>query len=233
MRSVDELLGLYGNSAAGLKLWDMVYLLQKEEYYSWDGGIYNEDELVRAEIASEIPFNVDCGATRVCIVFKKLVLKKNFSGKICFDDELDDFDIDNPFEYETDYCKIEGRVYQEAVKEGLEEFFAEIQEISDGVYAQPTCEKTIYNCDYYKDFGKMYSKEVHDYLNYIFNYKIPTEVLNYWARTKRIGKLRKLAEFIKAHEINDLHRENMGWFGDEIKLFDYCGFDSKTEETFI
>lgn len=232
MKSVDELLGQYSNTKAGFALWDMVYLLQKENYYSWDGGIYNDSELVRAEITSEIPLNVKYGATRICVVFKNLVLKRNFAGEIIFDNELDDYDKDCPIEFETDYCKVEERVYQEAVKEGLEEFFAEVEEISDKVYAQPTSRMIVYECDYYKDFGEWYSDEVINYVRNLFGTSIPLEVLNYWLRTKTIGKLRKLADFLYAHQINDLHRDNIGWFGDEIKLFDYCGFNTKTEDTF-
>ena len=225
--------------------------------YCEDEGLYCEEDyeeqfydLDKTGLFEEIR----TGATKVCVLLRAFVLKAGFTSEMVYDDcdeyedERDEFDYYRQERDGIDYCELEAQVYEEAVKEGLEEFFAETVQVADKVYAQEYCERTI-DEDYYDgDCKNMWTSfAASDYACRKLGFNkwgeycdpntapavIPEIVLYYWVTGgKSWTQLRRLAKFLSRHHINDLHRGNIGWVNGELKLFDYSGYNSGTENTF-
>lgn len=151
------------------------------------------------------------GATKVCISSKAL---PNWVIKVSFT---------YPNEEETSYCDIEATNYQDAIKKGLDEFFAATYHLIDekpseryrvnsvGFYiqerAEPNEEKTSATCCGYigHDDGDDW-----DRLETFFHDS---------------GKLDELFSFIKDWDINDLHSGNFGYTKEgKVKVIDFSGY---------
>lgn len=189
------------------------------------------------------------GATKVCIIFKGFVLKSGYSNVHVYKSNDDDCSENDNWDEEytsydwddCDYCNVESRVYEAAIKAGVARFFAPTFRVGNtNVYIQPRCEQeTAYTnwmpyfdkdckCRYEQRFGF----EAFNELRYNLGLEcVPRAVFSYWLDTTSYMQLKALGEFLDKHCINDLHNHNIGWFDGEVKLFDYSGYHSGTEDT--
>lgn len=210
---------------------DVMELLN-EDHYTYDG-----DEGV---IYDEYPFdeyNWATGASKICIVVNDIVFKTSFSGYAYdYDYEESDYYEEPIFEkWDRDYCLMEYQLYQLACKWGVEKFFAETIKVMPYVYAQPRCGEI--RGENSKTF---HIKDITDTDNFIsivdelglesLRKKLGTLDFRYFVAVYSIDELLKLQSFLDFYEINDLHGHNFGWFGGELKFFDFCGYNSDTFE---
>lgn len=163
-----------------------------------------------------------CGVSKACI----------------FSDELPNWVIKTGFTWEEnnddyDYCTIEARNYQDAIIEGVEEFFAasyelctvtpsECKGLLNNIYfyiqekAEPDEEKTSSTCERYIN-GDCEGSDpwYHDHSD-------TDRLESLFGEDKNFDKLLK---FIKEWQINDLHSGNFGYTKDGIaKIIDYSGY---------
>jgi hypothetical protein len=222
-------------------------LLNSTLTYINNGG-WNDETLDEADMFDELAYNYKslswgCGATKVAVMFRTFVLKSNYSRCASYSyDEDNEEDVREESEWEDcDYCWVESRVYEEAVKAGISQFFAPTIRIGNSdVYIQPKADKVVAYTDWYHllngtgysryeiRFGEKAFEELRDELG--FN-RISRAIFSYWLDTTSYVQLKKLGHFLRKHCINDLHNHNIGWFGDKVLLFDYSGYRSGTEYT--
>lgn len=176
----------------------------------------------------EYSFKLTWGATRLVIIPQEKFL---------------DYVIKVPFHNKKDYCNIETNLYNLAVKEGLELFFAAEEYVCDyssnHIYIQERAEIDYDYCidimrDYYLvhyDEDDYYEQD--EYLNF------DDYVMSLASRdgyqpldSLLIGlfdaddQYKMLYDFIKDNQINDLHYANIG-FRDGLPLFiDYSGYNT-------
>ena len=217
----------------------------KQDHYSYCGDtIYDEEILDRMlkevnDISSEDDIDYANGATKVVIIYNEIVIKKTFTGYIDFSAEGDeveliDYDMKNQdsYDYSPDYCALESVVYEEAFLKGLQDFFAEVIQVSKNVYAQLRTDHTLSGFFLIEDLGltKIDVEEIRE--EYGFEPLIPDYAIAWWFIHKTSEHLQTFSDFLYDHKINDLHSSNIGFFNGEIKLFDYSGYNSGTENTF-
>ena len=160
---------------------------------------------------------VYCGETKACIISDEL---SNWVIKVGFTYSDENRGIDEV----TDFCAVEARNFEDAVAEGLEEFFAasyklceltppDEYEFEDNISffiqekAIPDEEKTSSTCAKYT--GSEWNEDL-DRLESLFEGN---------------KKLRDLCNFIEDWCINDLHSGNFGYTLDgQVKIIDYSGF---------
>lgn len=223
------------------------------EDYGWD------DALLEAGSLDDFTYRHDGtdwgkGATKVCIIFRGFVLKSGYSNvhvyeaNSCEDfessEDWDNNNNDNYTSYEwddCDYCNIESRVYEAALKAGVARFFAPTYRIGNtNVYIQPRCGQEAAYTNWFEHLGKWgickyekrFGADAFDALRSELKLNVvPRAVFSYWLDTGSYMQLKALGEFLDKHYINDLHSHNIGWFDGEVKLFDYSGYHSGTEET--
>lgn len=123
------------------------------------------------------------------------------------------------------YCKMEAENYADAVKAGLELYFAETRIIAevDGIVftIQEQCvcdEAEVYNS------ARRYVEET-DYRD-LSEDDIGAEVdeMCEAGRLYEIFDDAALRSFICCHRINDLHQGNFGFIGERLVMTDYSGF---------
>lgn len=231
--------------------WDAVELLEGTNYNFYE-EIYNQDDydclMEKAYRENDLDLDYASGATKACIVFPTFVLKSTFTGRALWesdadrlDDEYSDWDSsyhedeDIVFQEEkdpVDYCWIEEEIYKKAKEAGLEDFFNETVRVGNtNVYAQVKFDCSFFSKDYVAK--KRWNVEMVDRVKKTFGFdnRIPFDFIAYISENYNKAMIKRFADFLNAHKINDLHGGNMGWFGDKIRLIDYSGFCSGTEST--
>lgn len=175
-------------------------------------------------------FDYETGATKVCVSVKGMYLKTSYTHYTYYNVEKEDEDAIEICPYtdeDVDYAAVEAAVYQNAVKEGVEKFFAEIESLGNGVYAQRKVRDPFTISEEYPP-----SEEHTKVLDLIDRYSldgIPQGFIFASLDTgSTIEELQLLANFIDKFDINDLHDGNMGWLDGHPVFFDYCGFGSST-----
>lgn len=164
-----------------------------------------------------------CGVSKACIFSDELpnwVIKTGFT----WEEDNDDFD----------YCTIEAHNYQDAIIEGVAEFFAasyelctvtplECKGLCKNIYfyiqekAEPDEEKTSSTCERY------INGDCQDSEPWYYNYTDTDRLESLFGEEKNFDKLLK---FIKEWQINDLHSGNFGYTKDGIaKIIDYSGYE--------
>lgn len=168
-----------------------------------------------------------CGETKACIFSKKVsdwVIKVGFVG------------INEEGKRTTDFCAIEGKNYQDAISEGLEEFFAASYELCALTppekydfygnitffiqeWAEPDEYKTSSTCErYMKDNTEYDEDRDDDYYEYDDFDRLESLFDGH-------EKLSELFDFIHDWGINDLHSGNFGYTADgKVKIIDYSGY---------
>lgn len=204
-------------------------------YEDDNGVLYHGDETY----LDEDGYEWSNGVSKVCITIpNKTVLKTSIDGTI------QDYDWDTGENLEVpiyttypDYCKIEYEIYEAAKAKGLDYFFAEILPMGGTVYAQECYTMTVDDFifseegkDYFADFKRNRPSEneisVEGLDSLADKFDAQTFALFYW--TFSTEELIKLQDFLDEYDINDLHAGNIGFFNGDLKIFDYCGFDSST-----
>ena len=217
----------------------------KQNHYNIDSSfIYDEcsfDGMVEdvEGINPEADIKYDSGATKVVVIFNEIVLKKTFTGYIDYDEETDeeifvDYVMNDQFSYNysPDYCAIEAMVFEEAVAKGLSDFFVEVIKVTDNIYAQLRVNYKLTFCDNLSLLGLTWHdiEEIRE--SYNFDSRIPDFAIGWWFIHKESRHLQDFANFLDDHRINDLHSSNIGIFNGQVKIFDYSGYNSGTEDTF-
>lgn len=184
------------------------------------------------------------GASKVVIVLDECVLKTSFSLQEIYEDECDDFE----YEDLPDFAALEYRLYNRAREEGITKFFCQTSSLGFGVYEQ---EKIDFSASEYENGGididvdeycdyygvEPYSGTTHQMKEYIkangldgIEEFIKMSALPYVLGAWSIPDLRKLYNFCKKYDINDIHNGNIGWVNGELKIFDFCGYHSEIKE---
>lgn len=157
------------------------------------------------------------------------------ASKVAIIDEDNDWVLKIPFcNKSRDYCEIEAENYQKAVKEGVEEPFAEcyfLMEYESApcyIMEKVNCDEEAVESDFYeigsdKLSGQMSEDEISDYL-----YSMDTgEILGLLLESYyEVGFLQKVNAFLSENSINDLHMANLGYRGDKLVFVDYSGYYS-------
>lgn len=203
------------------------------------GVVYEEDMLDYSE------FGYMCGASKVVIILDDCVLKTSYSGEVKEDEDGEDYFTDDF----PDYAAMEYNIYQAAVEEGLEKFFAKTEKVDIGIYEQPRVDATVLEYRYDEAFlpfryfngrnkapyfNEKDTDKVIDYcekngLHKIY-FRIKFNVIRYFLAAYSIEELKRLNEFLIEYDINDISETNCGWIDGKLVAFDFCGFGSSTEK---
>lgn len=200
--------------------------------YSDEEGVVYEEDMLR-------PFYWSSGVSKVCIILNEIVLKKAFAGTVTEIDWVTGESLDDPEfdEYEQDMCELEYQVYQKAIEADVAEFFAELVQLDDGIYAQPKCDLTFDKYLESKDDCEtvylFFGEDECDLMKQNFDLqllhcKLNSTIMSYLYAEYPLKKLQALQDFLRRYDINDLHYGNMGFFNGKLKFFDYCGYCSST-----
>ena len=132
--------------------------------------------------------------------------------------------------YDTNYCEVEAEIYENAQREGVEEFFAPCYFLENfegaAIYVMARAEVSrdrLY-CDLYDRFSsegrsdeeaeEMLSdiEDADEYVDWLFPYYSDYD------------SFERFIEFLRNSHINDLHSGNIGYIGDNVVLIDYSGY---------
>lgn len=248
---------------------DSVFLMKKDDCFldlikamKCDLHTYDDETGTLYEEIIFDDYNWEAGVSKVCVFFSDFVLKKGFNGSI-IDSNYDTGELLEPedFIYNTwdiNYGDLEYTIYKKAEREGVNNFFAELISLGDGIYAQEKCQyilgniigTTVDDLDFYIDYSTaseniksinkikeiLNNSEIDEIIGidptlYLFPSVAPVLLQFYTCE-----QLIKLFVFLVKYDINDLHLMNLGFFRNkesekfELKLFDYSGFESETSE---
>lgn len=157
------------------------------------------------------------------------------ASKVAIIDEDNDWVLKIPFcDKSCDYCEIEAENYQKAVKEGVEEPFAECYFLMEYegapcyIMEKVDCDEEVVESDFYeigldKLSGQMSEDEISDYLGSMDTDEILDQLLEFYYGA---GFLQKVSAFLSVNSINDLHTGNLGYRGDKLVFVDYSGYYS-------
>lgn len=192
-----------------------------ESFYDWCDD--NEDYLEGNGLS------LHCGETKACVVSDKLV---NWVIKVGFVECEDGHNT-------PDFCAAEAKNFADALKRGLEEFFAasyelcavtppEIYDYEGDVHfyiqekAMPDEDRTSSTCDNYMRSSKSEDDDEDDYYDEYCDYDDEDRLESLFRDN---SKYDELTMFIHEFEINDLHSGNFGYTTNgEVKIIDYSGY---------
>ena len=144
-------------------------------------------------------------------------------GVIVFDDA--DYVIKFDYYGSESYCKMEAENYADAVKAGLELYFAETRIVTevDGIVFTVQ-EQCICDEDEVFDSARRYVEETN--CENLDEDDIWAEV-DYLCENGQLYEIfgdTALRSFICCHRINDLHQGNFGFIGERLVMTDFSGF---------
>lgn len=194
-----------------------------------------------------IPFEYNCGATKVAIFFGDYVIKLPINYCIDnsnFDDEVDYEDVRNPI-YE-DFCKTEAENFLKAKERNVDDFFVETQCFKlngRNIYLQRKvechpildwipCHLDLHlndkelqkGIDFRRKLSEIKSKiGAIDYIEKTLSATILNSLLNHYEPER----IKLLNIFLQEHQINDLEDRNCCLINGKIKFFDYSGFNEE------
>ena len=176
-------------------------------------------------------FDYETGSTKVCVSVKGMYLKTTYAHCVYASGNNENEMEVRPYgDDDVDYAAVEETVYQNAVIDGVEKFFAETEGLGNGVYAQ----RKVHNIFTIPVDYPSNSDEHHKALDLINKYglnKIPEGfILAALEDGSTIEELQTLACFLNKFDINDLHDGNMGWIDGHPVFFDYCGYCSSISQ---
>ena len=193
-----------------------------ESFYDWCDD--NEDYLEGNGLS------LHCGETKACVVSDKLV---NWVIKVGFVECEDGHNT-------PDFCAAEAKNFADALKRGLEEFFAASYELcavtppenydykGDVRFyiqekAMPDEDRTSSTCDNYMRSSKSEDDDDEDcYYDEYCDYDDEDRLESLFRDN---AKYDELTMFIHEFEINDLHSGNFGYTANgEVKIIDYSGY---------
>ena len=187
------------------------------------------------------------GISKVVLIFDNFVLKTPITGCVwqIYDDNdepIDDYEFDEDTLF--DYCDLEVKLYDLAKKYGVEKFFAETIKIDYYVYMQEKYDYAFRSCrpdgfvemkesfytkgSFNYDRCRLYAANNH--LNDIFRISKDIDIFISLLCLYSIKELQKLNDFISKFDIDDLHSGNVGWFGNNLKLIDFSGYETSTSD---
>lgn len=214
-----------------------------------EGGVYETDnglELYNWDMENIIG-ELFSGATKIvfCPQGADYVIKAPIIGALV-NDSIDEDEYDSRIDYysksrnET-YCVDEYNLYLEAIKRGIEKFFAYTQEITspidERVFLQekvnpfpPLDSNTLNTLVKNTDISQIREAEFqfareHQILELYNALGCDADVLFVLYDTYPLIELQKLNQFVKDYSINDLTYNNMGVRDDDtLCFFDYSGY---------
>ena len=214
-QAIDEII----NKVVSLNLAKVVHRTADNKYYfgQWCHDNYNALDGIRA----------DSGATKM----------------VFFNDELEDWVIKVPFLFSPDiapgskgyedFCYAEVEVYEEAVKEGLDEYFAPtylytmIDDIPFYVQRKAECNSDVNEDVFFSYCSNSYDKE--DFESEDEYYDAINNDAEYMEECDRLsaifgGWITKLINFLEDRGIGDFHSANFGFIKGSPVLIDYSGY---------
>ena len=199
---------LYTVNSYEVKNWTREVLSNSENAWT------SEDDGVVLE-SNEIMVRVERGATKLVIISSEA---DNWVFKIPFND------------YKSNYCQMEVEIYENAEREGVEEFFAPCYflENFDGaaIYVMARAEVSFNRL--YSDLYERFSSEgrAEDEIeNMLIDIEDSDEYVDWlFPYYSDYDSFEKFVEFLRSSNINDLHSGNIGYIGDNVVLIDYSGY---------
>ena len=230
---------------------DLAKSLSTHGIYAYDSPldgytIYNNEDCTYAPYCH--------GLFKVVFLFSNFVVKTPIVGTVDFDKDCAEEEYDDECGYKhvksNDNCEIEYQIYLEAVKAGVEDFFAETLKISDSAYLQeradmtldefydlPEDEKEAYELDtYYDEIHLVGDKDIHEKiigydLKYLFDTLEWDEcALEMFCQQYGPEMCGRFSRFLMRFAIDDIHGANIGIIGNQIKLIDFGGCNQTTSE---
>lgn len=136
-----------------------------------------------------------------------------------------------PREQDWDYCSLETAIYQEALKRGLGQYFAEeglLGYLQDGhpVYYQQRCvalcdsEEYDWNSEEYQRRSTSARQTCEKFNTYCFNAWWIADFVETYGEEE----FKALSDFLREMQIDDLRDCNVGYLDGAPILFDYSGF---------
>lgn len=228
------------------------------DFHNYDGeeDVVFEDGILEDFCSGHADFSWACGASKVVLIAdnddNSYVLKTAYVGYAYEPrDEKGDFIEDADWEFATwdreDDCRIEYLVYRAAVAKGVEHFFAETIKVDGAIYMQEAYHQPLAamsrsemlyevsdeNRVRFKIDGAEYDMTAVDNVAsenglYDLRDRLGASTFILFFDRYTVSELQALQQFLLDYDINDLHRNNIGWFYDELKFVDYCGFGGRT-----
>lgn len=234
------ILDVYENHKRDDDVETLMSILSSENFSLWKDVSW-DDDIFNAYLFWDRDISYYSGASKVCFIFHDFVLKMGFAGEACEVEENENLVLRKEekylsydcvgSKYEFDSMEIEYDLYCEAKRRGLEYFFAETERVSDNLYVQERADCSLNESDELYEWGSDASCNeaiIAEYnLGYLFNL-VGSTVFSLFLDKYTEEELSKLSAFLEEFEINDLHEGNIGFFGEELKLFDFCGYETNT-----
>ena len=217
-----------------------------EKYSKRNGNPYGTELYVNNYY---LPFNVNYGATKVCLLFNNCEyvfklplynnLEKHEEARITKQAVIKNKNGAYPvFSTEDDYCKIEADNFAEAEVRGLDPYFAAEYKVMNyhgmPIYAQERISITYYDSDRYDEpVDDDYWGEIEYVINNLGATREMCELADNEAFVEDLceysgADFEDLLNFIAEFSITDLHDENVGYDKNGCpKLIDYSGFHSR------
>lgn len=162
----------------------------------------------------------------------KIVFSFSFLPEYVIKIPFKGYNIDYIFEYaggtirEWDYCEKEEMEYQRLRKKGVEDFFTKTEylgKVQD--YPVYIAEKASTEGDSDEDSleGRCWSS-ISWVNSFHISEAISDQFIEYWQEHNGCESTKKLLNAINTLGIGDLHRGNMGFIQDELKIIDYSDF---------
>lgn len=187
------------------------------------------------------------GASKIVILMDNYVLKTSFTYEQDEDEPYLDEEYTPNYNECPDYANMEYLLYQEAVARGIGYMFCKTEQCNDKVYKQEkvdlTCEQYEYDeADFdVEDYANAYCLSIFDGTAHQMEECLAAHELTDLKKYVKCGampyilaewnkeELHKLLDFCRDYDINDIHNNNIGWLNGELKIFDFCGFNSNTQ----
>lgn len=209
--------------------------------------IYNRDtDFFSDEGEVLYQWDYEIGGTKAVILTDNFIFKTTLTGLIDYDDNFNEFTV----YVEKDYAKIEYLIYQNAIIEGVDKFFAPIEDLGCGVYVQEKVDLVgetpmhIDDCwleedlEEFRDVSKdqteqeqMFRKKWLKFITENSLFELPIGFLvDSLRRGCTLEELTQLNAFLAKYDINDLHENNIGVIDGSLVFFDFSGYESSTSE---
>ena len=195
------------------------------DFYYLDEYSFEEEVVNPFKEKYKESFGWDSGATKGVLIFKQFDFVIKIPYTSCDGDELIGAVVKNSDDC-WNYCQAELERYERACQLGIQDAFAEIDELFDlpngfPAYIQKFCDTFAYaypaGQDYIEEVSTTNLKNSYSFLDELWENTLYTK--------KGKDFFCKVKEFIKIEDINDLRRANIGYLKGQPVLIDYAGFD--------
>ena len=215
--SIKEILDDYG--------FPNLYTLHKKDMENWYRDTItniNFEDVLDSDSGHGVLIRIKDGYVRVEYGASKVVFMTS---------KIDNWVFKVPYkDYESNYCQMEVEIYENAEREGVEEFFAPCYflENFDGaaIYVMARAEVSFDRL--YSDLYERFSSEgraENEIEDMLIDIEDSDEYVDWlFPYYSDYDSFEKFVEFLRNSNINDLHSGNIGYIGDNVVLIDYSGY---------